>query len=95
MKIEATFETSDGPRIFELSGRNAWALVELVQAGSQGVTPLTHPAPRWSAYVFDLRELGIPVETIRETHKGAFPGHHGRYVLGCDVSVRIVEGAAA
>jgi hypothetical protein len=53
-----------------------------------GVTPITHPAPRWSGYVFDLRELGIPIETIMESHEGNYPGQHAKYVLSCDAQVQ-------
>jgi len=54
-------------------------------AGSIGCTPINQPAPRWSAYIFNLRALNVPVETITETHKGAFAGTHARYVLGATV----------
>ena len=50
------------------------------------MTPITRPAPRWSAYVHKLREKGVPIETITETHEGAFAGHHARYVLRATVT---------
>ena len=50
------------------------------------------PAPRWSAYVHELRKMGVEIETIHEAHGGKFPGHHARYVLRCDVKQ---EGRAA
>lgn len=65
-------------------------MVHLVEAGTTGVTPVTRPAPRWSAYVFVLRELGIPIETIREPHEGNYPGTHARYVLLCDAEVQLL-----
>ncbi len=68
-------------RVFELKGRPAWTLNELIQAGPRGCTPIERPGPRWSSYVHILRALGFYIETIFEPHKGYFPGHHGRYVL--------------
>ena len=63
-------------------------MVQLVEAGAKGVTPISRPAPRWSGYVFDLRELGIPIETIMEPHEGNYPGLHARYVLSYDAEVQ-------
>lgn len=75
-----------------VSGRNAWALNRLIEAGAAGVTPIEEPAgPRWSAYVFSLRGMGLPIETITESHDGPFHGWHGRYVL----RARVVKGGAA
>ena len=64
-----------------VSGRDRWALEELRKAGAKGCTSIDNPAPRWSAYVFNLRELGVDIETLTEPHEGDFPGHHGRYLL--------------
>ena len=66
-------------------GRDAWALDRLREAGPKGCTPLDQPAPRWSAYVHNLRALGVPIETVTEPHGGEFAGHHGRYVLRAKV----------
>lgn len=66
-------------------GRDAWALDRLREAGPKGCTPGDQPAPRWSAYVHNLRGLGVPVETVTEPHGGEFAGHHGRYVLRAKV----------
>jgi hypothetical protein len=90
MKITVTLNLSEQPRMLNLKGRSGWAMVQLVESGATGVTPFTRPAPRWSAYVFDLRELGIPIETIREPHKGNYPGLHARYVLSCDAEVQVL-----
>lgn len=79
--IMAAVETDAGPRTIRLEGRMAWALAELVQAGPVGCTPLSHPGPRWSAYVHKLRQAGIAVKTIHERHDGPFAGNHARYVL--------------
>lgn len=67
-------------------GRDRWALEALMVAGSQGCTPIANPAPRWAAYVYNLRALGVTIETITERHSGSFAGHHARYVLRCSVS---------
>lgn len=69
------------PFTIQAKGRDAWALDRLREAGAKGCTPLTEPAPRWSAYVFNLRGLGVPIETLTEPHSGEFSGTHGRYVL--------------
>ena len=79
------------PFTIEAKGRDAWALDRLREAGPRGCTPINQPAPRWSAYVFNLRGLGVPIETVTEPHGGAFAGHHGRYVL----RARVVKGGAA
>ena len=74
--------TETGERVgVTVSGRDKWALSELIQAGERGCTPIDNPAPRWSAYVHGLRGLGAPIETIIETHGGPFSGNHARYVL--------------
>lgn len=63
------------------TGRVGWALLSLIRAGSEGCTPISRPAPRWSDYVFRSRALGINIETIDEKHGGSFSGLHARYVL--------------
>ena len=70
-----------------LRGRNAWAMKQLMKAGSSGCTPIDNPAPRWSAYVHNLRRFGVAIETITEQHGGAFAGNHARYVLMTNVTV--------
>jgi hypothetical protein len=69
------------PFMVEVWGRLAWASDRLPEAGARGCTPIAEPGPRWSAYVHDLRQLGVEIETIRESHGEPYPGHHGRYVL--------------
>ncbi|WP_138923649.1 winged helix domain-containing protein [Sulfitobacter sp. BSw21498] len=91
MKVRVTLNLSEQSRTFELKGRLGWAMVQLVQAGHTGVTSMTRPAPRWSAYIFALRELGIPIETHTESHKGNYPGMHARYVLSCGAGVQFLE----
>jgi hypothetical protein len=67
---------------FTVMGRDAWALLELLNAGPRGCTPIQAPGPRWSGYVYKLRHRhGLAIETIHESHRGAFPGNHARYIL--------------
>ena len=69
------------PFTIEAKGRNAWALDRLRAAGPKGCTPITEPAPRWSAYVHNLRALKVPIETLHEPHGGEFSGTLARYIL--------------
>ena len=80
-RIKQKYRDPATDREFTLTGREHWAADELIKAGPVGVTPIERPAPRWSAYVFDLRRMGISIETIHEPHGGAYPGNHARYVL--------------
>ena len=68
-------------------GREAWLLDRLLDAGDRGVTTLENPAPRVSHYLMKIRRAGIVVETIREPHKGAYSGSHGRFILRSPVTV--------
>jgi hypothetical protein len=76
MKIKVTL-LSEPPRILELDGRL--------------VATIERPAPRWSAYVHDLRKLGIQIETEMEPHDGAYSGRHARYRLACDAQIASLE----
>ena len=77
---------------FTLSGRDAWALRELIKAGPCGVTPIDNPGPRWSGYIFKLRRKhGLGIETVYEPHGGDFPGNHARYILRS--AVEVLKGA--
>ena len=95
--ISVSFPTEPNRPAIIVSGRNAWALLSLDRAGAVGVTPLTTPAPRWSAYVHNLRRMGFNIETITERHGGPFPGTHARYVLREIIAVRALapEGGGA
>ena len=68
-------------------GRFAWALAALIGAGERGATPIDHPGPRWSHYVYVLRRAGLEIETLDERHAGPYPGRHARYVLRSPVEV--------
>lgn len=80
-------EPGQTPRLVNLIGREAWALLELVEAGAKGCTPIDNPAPRWSHYVWLLRGDGFAVETIHEDHGGPFSGSHARYLLHDNVTL--------
>lgn len=71
----------------EVIGREAWALLSLIAAGSRGCTPITRPAPRWSDYVFRLRGKRVNVETVDVDHGGAYAGQHACYILRDQVRV--------
>lgn len=77
-------------------GRNAWALCNLIEAaGERGCTPIDHPGPRWSHYIFKLRRAGFIIETIHEGHDGPFAGIHARYILRSEVSTLTKTGITA
>lgn len=94
MKIEVTL-LSDQPRTFNLDGRLGWTLATLAKAGTKGVATVERPAPRWSAYVHDLRKMGIQIETEMEPHTGSYPGQHARYRLSCDAQVTVLTDGGA
>lgn len=89
VKIEPDGQT------MRVDGRVAWAMKQLIDAGQRGCTPITHPGPRWSDYVFKARALGFVIETVHENHGGQFPGHHAKYVLHSKVSILVDVAAAA
>lgn len=76
-----------------VTGRVRWAIDRLREAGAAGCTPITEPAPRWSAYVHSLRKLGVPIATVTEAHGGEFAGCHARYVIRCQAAPEWKGGA--
>ncbi len=68
-------------------GRAAWALLELLAAGNVGCTYIDNPAPRWSGYIYELRKLGVDIDTMQELHGGPFAGRHARYFLRSRVTI--------
>jgi hypothetical protein len=87
-KADFTAKNSDGNSFsITATGRVRWALENLIVAGSKGCTPIDNPGPRWSGYVYDLRALGVLIETVTEAHDGPFKGTHARYVLQSTVSL--------
>ncbi len=80
-------------RKIKVSGRDAWALQQLLKAGEAGVTPLDCPGPRWSGYIHKLRhKYRLNIETVHENHGGAFAGNHARYVLRSRITVIAIDG---
>ena len=84
-----TIHKSDGARQ-TFTGRQAWMLRRLIDAGSRGITLLDHQAPRGSHYIYMLRKAGLNISTTNEPHEGPFPGMHGRYRL--ETSITLVLG---
>jgi hypothetical protein len=79
----------------QAAGRDAWALMRLVNAGKTGITSLDNPAPRLSHYIFKLRRMGVNISTEYEVHKGDYSGEHGRYKLQSPVRiVQVLEAGA-
>lgn len=56
-------------------------------------TPIDNSAPRWSAYIFDLRGMGIEAETIHQPDEGELSGSHGCCVLRSTV-MHAAQGGA-
>lgn len=87
-RFEITARVLPDGKPFTVTGRDAFALDELLAAGLTGCTPISRPAPRWSAYIHALRtERGLNIETVTEPHAGQFAGHHARYVLHSPVEI--------
>jgi hypothetical protein len=86
-KAKFTVQNGDGNSFsITVSGRDRWALTCLMKAGANGCTPIDNPGPRWSGYKFNLKELGLKIETIHEKHEGPFAGTHARYILQSTVT---------
>jgi hypothetical protein len=79
----------------EAEGRDTWALDQPREAGPKGCIPIKQPAPRWSAYIHELRGMGIPINTEMVDHGGAYSGHHARYMLACDASMSVLQERSA
>jgi hypothetical protein len=77
-----------GDREIKCCGREAQALLALVEAGVSGITSLDMGKAGWAirlaAYIGDLRKMGVPIKTNREPHAG---GNHGRYILMAPVEI--------
>ena len=66
-----------------VTGRVLWALEALIEGPC---TPISRPAPRWSDYVFRLRNEGVVIETEFESHGGQYPGTHAKYHLKSQIT---------
>lgn len=93
-KLIVACQRLDGGGAFTVTGQTARALVALHSAGNRGVTALEVStwAYRFAAYCFDLRRLGLDIETLREPHVG---GWHGRHVLHTPVTLVGEAGIAS
>lgn len=81
--------------LFEItvSGRKRWTLEMLIEAKSKGLSSTECGAPRLSAYIYDIRGLGVHIETTNERHGGSFKGYHARYCLKSLVESAELVGA--
>lgn len=83
--------TGQPDSVRQICGRDAETLLMLVQRGAKGVTAYDFaggPPFRLSAYVKNLRDAGLEIETKREPHDCGF---HGRYVLHTPLTVVEVD----
>ena len=94
-KLTVTVRIEPDGDTVTLTGRHAWTMQQLLAAGECGCTPIDNPAPRWSGYVFNLRQMGFDIETLHEPHKGQFPGTHARYILHTPVKLEVLHGEPA
>lgn len=81
---------ADGPTI-AVNGREALTLLTLVDRGAAGVTGIDFPggpAFRLGAYVFDLRGMGVGIQTGSESHG---IGTHARYRLTTAVEIISID----
>ena len=91
-QAKASFRVGDAD-IITVTGREAQTIAALVNAGSKGISSLDTFKAGWAvrlgAYIFDLRRMGVPIETTREAHDG---GNHARYRLTAPVTLITVSG---
>jgi hypothetical protein len=88
--LTATVRLEPDGQPITLTGRLAWALHLLMDAGENGLTPLDNPGPRWSGYIHKLRTVhGLEIETVTESHGGAFPEHHASYILPSKLEILV------
>lgn len=100
-RLKITAIVRDGSGLFDTReiepvGRDAQTLIELVKAGSKGITSqdVGGWAVRLSHYIFKLRKnYSLEISMTEEPHGGEFPGKHGRYRLLSDV--RLLDDAEA
>ena len=94
-RLIVKFRVGDGPAV-NVNGREAQTIVALVNAGPKGITSLDTFRAGWAvrlgAYIFDLRQMGVPIETTREPHNG---GNHARYRLTGQIEILSISDPAA
>lgn len=84
-----------GGTTIRCNGREALTLLTLVDRGDKGVSGVDFPggpAYRLGAYVFDLRGMGVGIETGSESHG---IGTHARYKLTTPVEIVAVDYGSA
>lgn len=88
-RAKAVFRIASGP-FLTATGREAQTIIALVEAGAKGITSLEAFKAGWAvrltAYVFDLKAMGVPIRASREPHDG---GNHARYFI--DGQVEVIE----
>ncbi|MEE2527198.1 hypothetical protein V0U79_12545 [Hyphobacterium sp. HN65] len=75
----------------QANGREGETLLLLVARGAKGITALDFtggPAYRLSAYIKNLRDMDLDIETVREPHDC---GWHGRYILHSWLDVESID----
>lgn len=73
---------NDGPFEIQISGRNADTLERLIIVDQRGIAATElNPGNRLAAYIYELRKLGLNIDTWMEPHGGQYAGRHARYVL--------------
>ena len=85
---------ADGP-VIRCTGREAMTLLTLIERGESGVSGVDFPggpAYRLSGYIFDLRKMGVGIETQSEDHN---VGSHGRYKLVTPTAVVSIDHGQA
>lgn len=86
-KLTINFRLPSGA-VRQATGREAQSILALVNAGPRGITSLDTFRAGWaarlSAYIFDLKKMGVPIEATREPHDG---GNHARYRLAAPIEI--------
>jgi hypothetical protein len=87
-RVQVTIRRLDSGQVLKLAGRNAQTLLFLHIRGATGATSGDFSSMGWgrrtSAYVFDLRGMGVEIETRYEQIGDAVVG---RYVLQTPIEV--------
>lgn len=87
-RLTAKFLTVNGEeRTVNFTGREAQTLKALTERHAEGITPLEMQPKlmRLSAYVKNLRDAGIEIETVKARSENG--STYGRYFLRTNVSI--------